>query len=91
MSEMIELLRNSLKGSIHNRVLLIIAITKGLDKMTVFQREICELLMKNYNITEISQKLNRPRTTIQDEVERIRAILSQEFRWMKELEKLIKD
>jgi predicted DNA-binding protein YlxM (UPF0122 family) len=91
MREIVELVRTSPKGSIHNRVLLIVAITNALSKMTDLQMEIHKLQMKEYSITEIGKELNIPRTTIQDEVKKIRSIICHEIRWLKGLEKLIED
>jgi len=46
-------------------------------ELTPLQRRICRLLEEGYPVTEIAQALGKPRSTVRDEIKRIRNIFSQ--------------
>ena len=45
--------------------------------LTPFQREVCHLLAQEYSVKRVAELLGKPRTTIRDEIKRIREIFSQ--------------
>ena len=51
-----------------------IDLSKILQKLTETQKELCNLLKRGLNITEISKHLQIPRSTIYDEIKRIRKV-----------------
>ncbi len=56
-----------------------IDLSKALQKLSPQQRKLCQLLREEeFTITEASQYLNAPRSTIYDELKRIRKIFEKE-------------
>jgi RNA polymerase sigma factor (sigma-70 family) len=53
-------------------------VSKALCRLTTRQKEICVLLGKGRSIQDVGECLNTPRSTIYDEVERIKAIFLKE-------------
>ena len=45
--------------------------------LTPLQREVCQLLAQEYSVKKVAELLGKPRTTIRDEIKRIREIFSQ--------------
>ena len=45
--------------------------------LTPLQREVCQLLAQEYSVKRVAELLGKPRTTIRDEIKRIRDIFSQ--------------
>ena len=45
--------------------------------LTPLQREVCNLLSQEYSVKRVAELLGKPRTTIRDEIKRIREIFSQ--------------
>ena len=45
--------------------------------LTPLQREVCHLLAQEYSVKRVAELLGKPRTTIRDEIKRIREIFSQ--------------
>jgi len=45
--------------------------------LTPLQREVCQLLTQEYSVKRVAELLGKPRTTIRDEIKRIREIFSQ--------------
>lgn len=54
-----------------------IDIESALRVLTPLQREICKLLGQDYPIKKIAEILGKPRSTIRDEIKRIRKLFSQ--------------
>lgn len=54
-----------------------IDIESALRVLTPLQREICNLLVQDYSIKRIAEILGKPRSTIRDEIKRIKAVFSQ--------------
>jgi len=48
-----------------------------LGLLTPLQREICQLLAQEYPVKRVAEMLRKPRTTVRDEIKRIREIFSQ--------------
>lgn len=53
-------------------------LTDAMSKLSPLQRKICHLKMDGHPMTHISQILNKPRTTLLDEIERIQRIFLDE-------------
>jgi len=45
--------------------------------LTPLQREVCQLLAQEYSVKRVAELLGKPRSTIRDEIKRIREIFSQ--------------
>jgi RNA polymerase sigma factor (sigma-70 family) len=45
--------------------------------LTPLQREVCNLLAQEYSVKKVAELLGKPRSTIRDEIKRIREIFSQ--------------
>ena len=48
-----------------------------LELLTPLQKEICQLLAQEYPVKRVAEMLRKPRTTVRDEIKRIREIFSQ--------------
>lgn len=53
-------------------------LANALAKLSPLQRKICYLTMDDYSMAHISRILNKPRTTLYDEIKRIRRIFFDE-------------
>jgi len=53
-------------------------LANAMAKLSPLQREICHLKMDGHPMTHISQILNKPRTTLLDEIKRVRKIFLDE-------------
>jgi len=54
-----------------------IDIESALEALTPLQREICNLLREDYPVKRIAEMIGKPRSTIRDEIKRIREVFSQ--------------
>jgi RNA polymerase sigma factor (sigma-70 family) len=54
-----------------------IDIESALRVLTPLQREICNLLKQDYPVKRIAEMLGKPRSTIRDEIKRIKELFSQ--------------
>lgn len=53
---------------------LSVAVTKAIDKLSFRQQELCRLLKEDPNLNQAAKRMNVARSTLQDEVRRIREI-----------------
>ena len=60
------------------RVLLKVDLSRASKQLTPRQKELCRLLQEGYNMKEASKILKTPRTTLYDEVERIKTLFCKE-------------
>ena len=54
-----------------------IDVESALKALTPLQREICNLLGEDYPVKRIAEMIGKPRSTIRDEIKRIRDVFSQ--------------
>jgi len=66
-------------SDLHITALLKIDIHRTIEKLTPQQRELCRLLgEEGLSVSEASELLNTPRSTLYDDIKRIKAIFQQE-------------
>lgn len=51
-----------------------LSLALALEEMTVFQRRICALILRGFNVSETAKALGMKRTTLNHEIERMRQI-----------------
>jgi RNA polymerase sigma-70 factor (ECF subfamily) len=61
-----------------SRIFLRLAVEKVLAELHPDQVKLCNLAMEGLNVTEISRETNKPRSTIYDELKRIKEIFNKE-------------
>lgn len=57
---------------------LVLALADVSKKLTPVQQEICRLFMEGGSVTQVSERLSKPRATIYDEITRIRELFENE-------------
>jgi RNA polymerase sigma factor (sigma-70 family) len=53
-------------------------IRLALDRLSPFQKKICQLLGEGHPVAKIAKLLGRPRTTVRDEITRIKTVFRQQ-------------